>query len=84
MAGKAEEEENTAADCGLCLTRGTEDLAWPGRQKKKKDQGNRRNFFDDGNSYACLSVFLSVSLSVSIFVCLSVSQSVCVSPILSL
>ena len=26
----------TAADCGLRLTHRTEDLAWPGTQKKKK------------------------------------------------
>ena len=86
MAGKAEEED-TAADCGLRLTDRTEDLAWPGRQKKKKDQGNRRNFFDAGNSYARLSVFLSVSLftclSLSLSVCQSVSLSVCLTFCLS-
>ena len=27
---------DTAADCGLGLTQQTEDLAWPGTQKKKK------------------------------------------------
>ena len=29
---------DTAADCGLCLTHRTEDPAWPGRQKKKKNK----------------------------------------------
>ena len=37
MAGNVEkEEEDTAADCRLGLTYRTEDLAWPGRQKKKR------------------------------------------------
>ena len=39
MAGNAEEEEeDTAADCGLlCFTHRPEDLAWLGTQKKKKE-----------------------------------------------